>query len=71
MTTLLRQARRNARRRRTPPPVAARVVRMATACSGDFAGLRDWTPSLLSATCLGRRRVAATRWIGQASRERV
>jgi hypothetical protein len=41
VTTLLRQARRNATRRRTPPLAAARLIRMATACPGDLAGLRD------------------------------
>ncbi len=54
VTTLLRQARRNATRRRAPPPAAARLVRMATACPGDLAGLRDRALLLLAAAGLGR-----------------
>ncbi len=54
VTTLLRHARRNATRRRAPPPAAARLIRMATACPGDLAGLRDRALLLLAATRLGR-----------------
>jgi site-specific recombinase XerD len=54
VTTLLRQARRTATRRRTPPPAAARLTRMATACPGDLAGLRDRALLLLAAAGLGR-----------------
>ena len=54
VTTLLRQARRNATRRRAPPPAAARLIRMATACPGDLAGLRDRALLLLAAAGLGR-----------------
>ena len=54
VTTLLRQARRNATRRRAAPPTAARLIRMATACPGDLAGLRDRALLLLAATGLGR-----------------
>jgi hypothetical protein len=38
VTTLLRQARRNATHGRSPPPAAARLIRMATACPGDLTG---------------------------------
>jgi integrase len=41
VTTLLRHARRTATRRRVPSPTATRLTRMATACPGDLAGLRD------------------------------
>jgi site-specific recombinase XerD len=54
VTALLRQARRSATRRRAPPPVAARLVRMATGCPGDLAGLRDRALLLLAAAGLGR-----------------
>jgi integrase len=54
VTTLLRQARRAATRRRPPPPAATRLIRMATACPGDLAGLRDRALLLLAATGLGR-----------------
>ena len=54
VTTLLRQARRTATRRRAPPPAAARLIRMATACPGDLAGLRDRALLLLAAAGLGR-----------------
>ena len=54
VTTLLRHARRTATRRRAPPPTMARLTRMATACPGDLAGLRDRALLLLAATGLGR-----------------
>src|SRR4029077_2070430 len=54
VTTLLRHARRTATRRRAPPPTIARLTRMATACAGDLAGLRDRALLLLSAAGLGR-----------------
>jgi hypothetical protein len=54
VTTLLRQARRTATRRRAPPPAAARLIRMATACPGDLAGLRDRALLLLAVAGLGR-----------------
>ena len=53
VTTLLRQARRTATRRRAPPPAAARLIRVATACPGDLAGMRDRTLLLLPAACPG------------------
>jgi hypothetical protein len=54
VTTLLRHARRIATRRRAPPPTAVRLIRMATACPGDLAGLRDRALLLLTAAGLGR-----------------
>jgi integrase len=55
VTMLLRHARRTATRRRTPPPTMARLTRMATACPGDLAGLRDRALLLLlAATGFGR-----------------
>jgi hypothetical protein len=54
VTTLLRQGRRTATRRRAPPPAAAHLIRMATACPSDLAGLRDRALLLLAATGLGR-----------------
>jgi site-specific recombinase XerD len=54
VTTLLRQARRTDTCRRAPPPAAAHLIRMATACPGDLAGLRDRALLLLAATGLGR-----------------
>jgi hypothetical protein len=54
VTTLLRHARRTATRRRTPPPTLARLTRMATACPGDLAGLRDRALLLLAVAGLGR-----------------
>jgi hypothetical protein len=54
VTTLLRHARRTATRRRAPPPPMARLTRMATACPGDLAGLRDRALLLLAAAGLGR-----------------
>jgi hypothetical protein len=54
VTTLLRHARRTATRRRTLPPTATRLTRMATACPGDLAGLRDRALLLLVVAGLGR-----------------
>jgi site-specific recombinase XerD len=54
VTTLLRHARRIATRRRAPPTTAVRLIRMATACPGDLAGLRDRALLLLTAAGLGR-----------------
>ena len=54
VTTLLRHARRTATRRRALPPAAAQLTRMATACPGDLAGLRDRALLLLAAAGLGR-----------------
>jgi integrase len=53
--TILREARRSATRRRRLPPPAAQLARMAAACPGDLAGLRDRALLLLAAaTGLGR-----------------
>ena len=52
VTTLLRHARRTATRRRLPPPPMARLTRMATACPGDLAGLRDRALLLLASAGL-------------------
>jgi site-specific recombinase XerD len=54
VTTLLRQARCAATRRRALPPAAAHLTRMARACPGDLAGLRDRALLLLAAAGLGR-----------------
>jgi hypothetical protein len=54
VTTLSRRARRTATRRRAPSPTVARLTRMATACPGDLAGLRDRALLLLGAAGLGR-----------------
>ena len=54
VTTLLRQARRTATRRRALPPPVAHLTRMARACPGDLAGLRDRALLLLAAAGLGR-----------------
>ena len=51
---VLREARRTARPRRRPAPSAAQLIRMAGACSGDLAGLRDRALLLLAAAGLGR-----------------
>ena len=51
---LLRHARRTTTRRRALPPTATRLTRMATACPGDLAGLRDRALLLLAAAGLGR-----------------
>jgi site-specific recombinase XerD len=54
VTALLRHARRTATRRRALPPTATRLIRMATGCPGDLAGLRDRALLLLAAAGLGR-----------------
>jgi site-specific recombinase XerD len=54
VTTLLRRARRTATPRRTPRPAATRLIRMATTCPSDLAGLRDRALLLLTAAGLGR-----------------
>ena len=51
---VLRAARRTARPRRRPTPGAAQLTRMAGACPGDLAGLRDRALLLLAAAGLGR-----------------
>ena len=51
---VLREARRTARPRRRPAPGAAQLTRMAGACPGDLAGLRDRALLLLAAAGLGR-----------------
>jgi integrase len=52
---ILREARRSATRRRPLPPPAVQLARMAAACPGDLAGLRDRALLLLAAaTGLGR-----------------
>jgi hypothetical protein len=51
---ILRAARRAATPRRPPPPRPAQLVRMAAACPGDLAGLRDRALLLLAAAGLGR-----------------
>ena len=51
---VLRDARRTARPRRRPAPSAAQLTRMAGACPGDLAGLRDRALLLLAAAGLGR-----------------
>ena len=54
VTALLRAARRGATRRRTPTPRPA-LLRMAAACPGDLAGVRDRALLLLLAAAgLGR-----------------
>ena len=50
---VLREARRTARPRRRRAPRAARLPRLAGACPGDLAGLRD-RALLLAAQGLGR-----------------
>jgi site-specific recombinase XerD len=54
VTTLLRHARHTATRRRALPPTATRLIRLATACPGDLAGLRDRALLLLAAAGFGR-----------------
>lgn len=54
VTALLRAARRNATPRRAPPPRPVQLARMAAACPGDLAGLRDRALLLLAAAGLGR-----------------
>ena len=51
---VLREARREARPRRRPAPSAAQLTRMAGACPGDLAGLRDRALLLLAAAGFGR-----------------
>jgi hypothetical protein len=51
---ILRAARRAATPRRPPPLRPAQLVRMATACPGDFSGIRDRALLLLVAAGLGR-----------------
>ena len=51
---VLRDARRAARPRRRPASSAAQLTRMAGACPGDLAGLRDRALLLLLASGLGR-----------------
>ena len=51
---VLRAARRAARPRRRPASSAAQLTRMAGACPGDLAGLRDRALLLLAASGLGR-----------------
>ncbi len=51
---ILRAARGAAIRRRPLPPAAAHLTRLATACAGDLAGLRDRALLLLLAAGLGR-----------------
>ena len=51
---LLRAARRAATPRRPPPPRPAQLLRMAAACPGDLAGMRDRAVLLLAASGLGR-----------------
>jgi hypothetical protein len=54
VTSLLRHARRTATRRRSILPAVAQLMRMATACPADLAGLRDRALLLLTAAGLGR-----------------
>ena len=51
---VLRETRRDARPRRRPAPSVAQLTRMAGACPGDLAGLRDRALLLLAAGGLGR-----------------
>jgi hypothetical protein len=51
---ILAAARRAAAPRRRPPPAPGRLVRLAAACPGDLAGLRDRALLLLAAAGLGR-----------------
>jgi site-specific recombinase XerC len=50
--TVLHAARRGAIPRHKPPPAAAQLVRLAGACGGDLAGLRDRALLLLAASGL-------------------
>jgi hypothetical protein len=54
VTDILRRARRSATPRRPPPAKPSALVRMATRCPGDLAGLRDRALLLLAAAGLGR-----------------
>jgi site-specific recombinase XerC len=51
---VLRTARQQAAPRRTPPAAPAWLIRLAAACPGDLAGLRDRALLLLAASGLGR-----------------
>ena len=51
---VLRDARRDAQPRRRPVSSAAQLTRIAGACFGDWAGLRDRALLLLAASGLGR-----------------
>jgi site-specific recombinase XerC len=51
---ILREARRTATPRRKPPPRPAQLRRMAAACPGDLAGLRDRALLVLASVGLGR-----------------
>ena len=51
---VLREARRDGRPRRRPTPSTEQLTRMAGACPGDLAGLRDRALLLLAAAGLGR-----------------
>ncbi len=51
---ILRAARRSATPRRRPPPRPGQLLRMAAACPGDLAGLRDRALLLLAGAGLGR-----------------
>jgi len=51
---ILRATRRAATPRRPPPRRPAQLLRMAAACPGDFAGMRDRALLLLAAAGLGR-----------------
>jgi site-specific recombinase XerD len=51
---ILREARSTATRRRPLPPPPTQLTRLAIACAGDLAGLRDRALLLLLATGLGR-----------------
>ena len=54
VTDILRRARHSATPRRPPPAKPSALVRMATRCPGDLAGLRDRALLLLAAAGLGR-----------------
>nr|WP_294546247.1 hypothetical protein [uncultured Rhodopila sp.] len=54
VTDILRRARRSAMPRRPPPARPAALIRMATRCPRDLAGLRDRALLLLAAGGLGR-----------------
>jgi hypothetical protein len=54
VTEILREARRSATPRRPPAAKPAALIRMATRCPGDLAGLRDRALLLLAGSGLGR-----------------
>ena len=54
MRAVLAAARRAAGPRRRPPPPPGRLIRLAAACPGDLAGLRDRALLLLAAAGLSR-----------------